>query len=163
MGPLTRTAVHDILRDQIRRSGLELPEVGGHALRHSLAAHLLRRGVALESIGAVLGHRSAESTAVYLRLAVEDLREVGLPVPRDGKIVPLEQRRQRVKLPRVRLQVSKPLAGASFHSGLSASLRRYLDTRRAMGRDYTNEEAVLRRWIIFWSISLVKHAGFARR
>jgi len=28
-----------------------------------------------------LGHRSAESTCVYLRLAIEDLREVPLDVP----------------------------------------------------------------------------------
>ena len=37
-----------------------------------------------ETIGDILGHRSAESTSVYLRLATGDLREVSLPVPALG-------------------------------------------------------------------------------
>jgi site-specific recombinase XerD len=78
MGPLTRTAVYDILQDRIHRSGYQLPRVGGHSLRHSLAAHLLRRGVALETISEVLGHQAPESTSVYLRLAVEDLRPLDI-------------------------------------------------------------------------------------
>ena len=39
------------------------------------------RAFPLKTIGDVLGHRSPESTAVYLRLATEDLRSVALPVP----------------------------------------------------------------------------------
>jgi site-specific recombinase XerD len=35
----------------------------------------------LKTIGDVLGHRTLESTAVYLRLAVEDLRDVALDLP----------------------------------------------------------------------------------
>lgn len=65
-----------------QRSGLEIPVSGVHCLRHSHAVHLLRRGVTLKAIGDLLGHRTAESTCVYLRLATEDLREVALPVPR---------------------------------------------------------------------------------
>ena len=83
-GALAPTAVHDILEHRIALSGLELPSVGCHVLRHSLAVHLLHRGVSLPTIGAALGHRDLESTTVYLRLATEDLREVGLPVPEGG-------------------------------------------------------------------------------
>ncbi len=43
--------------------------------------HLLREGTPLRVIGDVLGHRNAESTCVYLRLAIEDLRGVALAVP----------------------------------------------------------------------------------
>jgi integrase/recombinase XerD len=46
------------------------------------AVHLLRRGIPLRTLGALLGHRSADSTCVYLRLALEDLREVALSLPR---------------------------------------------------------------------------------
>ena len=91
-GPLAPTAVHDILERRIALSGLQLPLLGSHALRHSLAVHLLRQGVCLPTIGAALGHRDCESTAVYLRLAVEDLREVGLPVPQGGHATVPEQR-----------------------------------------------------------------------
>jgi integrase len=115
-------------------------------LRHSVAVHLLRRGVALGTIGEVLGHRDIESTGVYLRLAVEDLREVGLPVPRGGKAVTLEPKKWFRKLPRVRSRVSKPLPKSDFQSGLAPALRQYLATRRALGRVYIAEEVVLRRW-----------------
>lgn len=67
-GPLVHTAVHDILEDRIRRSGLEWPISGTHVLRLSFAVHLLRRGVPMKHIGDALGHRDCESTAVYLRL-----------------------------------------------------------------------------------------------
>ena len=49
--------------------------------RHSYATHLLRQGVRLKVIGDLLGHRSTESTCVYLRLDLEELREVALPLP----------------------------------------------------------------------------------
>jgi site-specific recombinase XerD len=35
-------------------------------MRHSYAAHLLRSGIPLNTIGDELGHRTLESTAVYL-------------------------------------------------------------------------------------------------
>jgi integrase len=57
-----------------RCSGLAIPYQGPHCLRHSVAVHLLRQGTSLKAIGDLLGHRSAESTCVYLRLYVEDLR-----------------------------------------------------------------------------------------
>jgi hypothetical protein len=37
------------------------------------------QGASLKAIGDLLGHRSAESTGVYLRLDVDDLRDVALP------------------------------------------------------------------------------------
>jgi hypothetical protein len=39
--------------------------------------------VPLKVIGDVLGHRSEKSTAVYLKLATEDLRTVGLNIPEE--------------------------------------------------------------------------------
>ncbi len=54
---------------------------GPHCLRHSYAVNLLRKGTSLKTIGDILGHQTAESTYVYLRLAVEDLRDVALPLP----------------------------------------------------------------------------------
>lgn len=59
---------------------------GPHAFRHARAVSLLRAAVPLKIIGDVLGHRSEESTAVYLKLATEDLRAVGLNIPK--KVLP---------------------------------------------------------------------------
>jgi integrase len=111
-----------------------------------LAVHLLRGGVTLETIGKMLGHRSPESTTVYLGLSIEDLREVGLPVPTGGEPVVLPPKSRKNKQPCVGHQVTKPLAKAHFHSPLASSLRRYLAIRRALGRSYIDVEATLRYW-----------------
>jgi len=79
--PIGATAVAEAFRGCLRRSGLGIPTQGPHCLRHSFAVHLLRQGTALKEIGDLLGHGLAESTCMYLRLAVEDLREVALPLP----------------------------------------------------------------------------------
>ena len=80
-GPLKPSSVHDVLDHRRRLSGLDLPAFGTHVLRHSLAAHLLRQGVGIKTIGDTLGHRDIESTSIYLRLGVDDLRGVALPAP----------------------------------------------------------------------------------
>jgi len=82
LGPLGRAAIRDAFATWARRAGISLPVRGGpHCLRHSLALHLLREGIALKTIGDLLGHRTAEATGVYLRLDLEDLRDVALPLP----------------------------------------------------------------------------------
>jgi len=43
--------------------------------------HLLRSGLSLKTIGDLLGHRALESTCAYLRLAVDERRDVALPLP----------------------------------------------------------------------------------
>jgi site-specific recombinase XerD len=80
-GVLKATAVTEAFQAWSKRSGLTIPFQGPHCLRHSYAVHLLRSGISLKTIGDLLGHRTLESTCVYLRLAVEDLREVALDLP----------------------------------------------------------------------------------
>ena len=81
VGVLKPTAVTEAFQAWAKRSGLGIPFQGAHCLRHSYAVYLLRSGVSLKTIGDLLGHRTLESTCVYLRLAVEDLREVSLDLP----------------------------------------------------------------------------------
>lgn len=54
---------------------------GSHVFRHARAVEMLRAAVPRKVIGDLLGHRSAESTAPYLKLATEDLRAIALDVP----------------------------------------------------------------------------------
>lgn len=82
-GTLKPTAVTEAFQGWSKRSGLKIPFHGAHCLRHSYATHLLRTGTPLKTIGDILGHRNAESTCVYLQLAVEDLRDVALCLPAD--------------------------------------------------------------------------------
>lgn len=82
-GPLKPTAITEVFQRWSKASGLRIPFQGVHCLRHSYAVYLLRMGTSLKTIGDLLGHRSLDSTCVYLRLAVEDLRDVALPLPSD--------------------------------------------------------------------------------
>jgi integrase/recombinase XerD len=81
IGLLKPTAVTEAFQALVRKSGLSIPYQGPHCLRHSYAVHLLKNGTPLKTIGDILGHRTAESTSMYLRLATGDLREVALAVP----------------------------------------------------------------------------------
>jgi len=81
IGLLKPTAVTEVFQALVRKSGLSIPFQGPHCLRHSYAVHLLKSGTPLKTIGDILGHRTAESTSMYLRLATGDLREVALAVP----------------------------------------------------------------------------------
>jgi integrase/recombinase XerD len=85
IGVLKPTAVGDAFQALVRKSGLSIPYQGPHCLRHSYAVHLLKSGTPLKTIGDILGHRTAESTCMYLRLATGDLREVALQVPSSNK------------------------------------------------------------------------------
>jgi len=76
-GPL-RSKINRWLAHCFDKAGIEAPRRGAHTLRHSLAVHLLRSGETLKGIADVLGHRSPETTFVYTKLHVEDLRTVAL-------------------------------------------------------------------------------------
>ena len=80
-GPLVAAGVGKAFRVWGSRSALNIRSGGAHCLRHSLALHLLRQGTSLKAIGDLLGHRSMESTCVYLRLHVDDLRAAALDLP----------------------------------------------------------------------------------
>jgi integrase/recombinase XerD len=81
MGLLKPSATAEVFQSVVRKSGLNIPFRGAHCLRHSLAIHLVKTGTPLKTVGDILGHRTAQSTSVYLRLATDDLREVSLAVP----------------------------------------------------------------------------------
>jgi len=84
-GTLKPTCLNSAFQTWVRRGALPIPFKGPHCLRHSLAIHLLRQGTSLKTIGDILGHRSSESTCVYLRLHVDDLREVALNLPASAR------------------------------------------------------------------------------
>jgi integrase len=72
-----------LISARLKAAGVTRPgRKGARAFRHARAVSLLRAGVPLKNIGDVLGHKSATSTAVYLKLATDDLRAVGLDLPR---------------------------------------------------------------------------------
>ncbi|HEY5011745.1 MAG TPA: tyrosine-type recombinase/integrase [Acidimicrobiia bacterium] len=65
-GPLDRHAVGRIVARVGRRAGID---VHPHQLRHTLATQAINRGMRLEAIAALLGHRSMHMTLTYARIA----------------------------------------------------------------------------------------------
>lgn len=76
---LSSAAVSSVVVRACERAGI--PPVGAHALRHTLAAELLRRGAALPEIGQVLRHRSLETTLIYAKVDRAALSQLALPWP----------------------------------------------------------------------------------
>jgi integrase len=86
IGTLKTAGVSRRFRFWARQGGVEVPGRGAcHRIRHSYAVFLLRKGASVKTIGDILGHRTLESTWTYLRLAIEDLRDVALPLPAEAK------------------------------------------------------------------------------
>lgn len=74
--------LHSAVFRRIRDAGVKPPgKCGPHIFRHARAVEMLRASVPQKVIGDMLGHRSTESTAPYLKLATEDLRAIALDVP----------------------------------------------------------------------------------
>ncbi len=77
--PLSGERVSHIAQAALERGGVErVRGRAAHTFRHSLATQLVRQGVKLKTVGDCLGHASSETTFLYTKLSVEDLRSVSL-------------------------------------------------------------------------------------
>jgi len=66
----------------LRRAGVTRPSRGAaHLLRHSVATSMLREGASLQEIGALLRHRSIQTTQIYAKVDVMALRPIAQPWP----------------------------------------------------------------------------------
>ena len=76
--PFTPAAVSARARHYLIKAGIDVPRPGSHTLRHTCVQRLVDADFALKTIGDFVGHRSAKSTEIYAKVAVEPLREVAL-------------------------------------------------------------------------------------
>ena len=57
---------------------------GMHSLRHSLATTLMEENIPLNEISNILGHKSSDSTSIYLNVDVKRLRDCAIDVSKLG-------------------------------------------------------------------------------
>jgi len=76
--PLGAAAVSACARSYLLKAGIDVPRPGSHTLRHTCVQRLVDAEFSLKEIGDFVGHRSAASTEIYAKVAVEPLREVAL-------------------------------------------------------------------------------------
>lgn len=81
-GPLGVSLTGQRVKCWAERANVKLPYGGVHLFRHSFATYQLETGVPLKLIGDILGHRSTQTTAIYVRSALGRLRQLALPVPK---------------------------------------------------------------------------------
>ena len=74
--PLSDPEVSGRARRHLLNAGIDVPRLGSHTLRHTTAQRLVDAGFDLKTIGDFIGHRSARSTEIYAKVAVEALREI---------------------------------------------------------------------------------------
>jgi site-specific recombinase XerD len=84
-GFLGPSAVGSMVRHALQRAGIDAPTTGAHQFRHGLATQMLRHGASLSEIGELLGHRSAETTNIYIKVDLDALRTLALPWPGGGR------------------------------------------------------------------------------
>ena len=79
---MSEAAIYSAVSRRLAAAGVTpVGKRGPHIFRHARAVSLLRASVPRKVIGDVLGHRSPDSTVLYLKLATEDLRAIALEVP----------------------------------------------------------------------------------
>jgi integrase/recombinase XerD len=71
--------VASTVRRACRRAGIA--EFGSHRLRHTAACEMVSAGVPIARIGQVLRHQSLQTTAIYARVDIEQLRQLAAPWP----------------------------------------------------------------------------------
>ena len=65
--PFDRRTIHRYVANVAKRAGVG--HVHPHQLRHTLATQSINRGMSLEAIAALLGHRSMDMTLIYARIS----------------------------------------------------------------------------------------------
>jgi len=73
--PITRQSFWKILKDLWAKTGNK-KSISPHQLRHSLATHMLRKGVDLRSLQMLLGHENLSTVQIYTHLDIGYLRDV---------------------------------------------------------------------------------------
>jgi integrase/recombinase XerD len=82
--PLSPTGFNNIVNKYFHLAGITIPKGkkhGLHALRHSLASHLLEHQTPVVVISEILGHLNSHTTGIYLKVDLQQLRTCALEVP----------------------------------------------------------------------------------
>ena len=69
------------MRRTLLVAGLNPKQRGAHLLRYTAATESLRKGATLFEIGQLLGHVSIDTTALYTKIDITNLRELAQKWP----------------------------------------------------------------------------------
>ena len=84
--PLQSDVIRNLVRKRFKQTGMKVPSVGTHILRHTVATHMVQQGVSIKEVADFLRHRSLDTTAIYTKVNLPMLFDVALPWPKKGEI-----------------------------------------------------------------------------
>lgn len=77
---LSKRALQKRIETVIKKAGIENKALSTHSLRSTYACYLLAKGLRLEDIQVLLGHDRIETTQIYAKLELGDIKEKYLQI-----------------------------------------------------------------------------------
>jgi integrase/recombinase XerD len=74
-GRLSGEGVYQVVKKAVARAKLS-PKITPHSLRHAAATHMLKNGAPIRHLQEFLGHSSVETTQVYTRITIPELKAI---------------------------------------------------------------------------------------
>jgi len=84
-GNISRQRVQQLFKQYARKAGID-PKYSTHALRHSIATHLLDAGEGIEFVKDHLGHTNIQNTMIYAQITNGKREEAFSRIERSSKI-----------------------------------------------------------------------------
>ena len=72
---LSGQGIYHVVRKAVARAKLS-PKITPHSLRHAAATHMLKNGAPIRYLQEFLGHSSVETTQVYTRITIPELKAI---------------------------------------------------------------------------------------
>ena len=73
--------VHYMVKQRLKRAGLDASQYSSHKLRHTAATLMLQNGVDVRTLQEVLGHEHLNTTQIYTHVDNENLRSAAKANP----------------------------------------------------------------------------------
>lgn len=73
---ISKDCIYNIVSKAYRDLNVSVKHKGGHSLRHACASHLINNGSSLKEISDLLGHKLFDTTRIYAKVDISNLRSV---------------------------------------------------------------------------------------
>lgn len=74
--PLAPSTIYQVVARKYKELNIKIKHRGPHSLRHACATHLINTGVSLKEISDHLGHQNLDTTRIYAKVNLAELRNV---------------------------------------------------------------------------------------
>ena len=90
---LTTDGIHYMVKQRLKKAGLDASQLSSHKLRHTAATLMLQSGVDVRTLQEVLGHEHLNTTQIYTHVDNENLRLAAQANPL-GKVKPAKKKKE---------------------------------------------------------------------